>query len=68
MKAFFTHLLTDEAYTRSLLKRLRKGTAGATEQLAFYYAVGKPKEHVEVEAGASLIDLVTASLKPKENA
>lgn len=58
-KAFFAHLLTDEVYTKNLLKRLRDGTcAPAVETMAFYFVCGKPKERIEFGADKTLADLV----------
>ena len=41
-------LLSDEQYVDALVRRLRRGTAGAVEPLLYHYAYGKPKDTVEV--------------------
>jgi hypothetical protein len=47
-------LLNDQVYRENLLKRLREGSAPQIEVLLYYYAYGKPRERVEVDAPLTL--------------
>jgi hypothetical protein len=51
LRAFAREVLDTPGYRRSLTRRLLKGTlAPALEQMLFFYAYGKPKDHVRIEA------------------
>lgn len=66
IKAFATEVLESPAYVTSLWRRIKNDElAPAIEALLYYYSYGKPREHLEIDAGPSLISLVTASLQPK---
>ena len=45
-------LVTDPAYQKNLLTRLRQGKAGAIEATLWSYAYGRPKETVSVDGGS----------------
>lgn len=56
IRQFARHLLQDKAYRPSLRRRLINGPLGPLDIALWYYAYGKPKEHVEMaqsEEGAS---------------
>jgi len=58
VRKFSRKALTDSTYRKTLLKRLREGTIQpGTEALLYYYAYGKPRESVEVQAGPGLVKI-----------
>ena len=68
-KAACQAIVNDPTYQKNLLARLRAGTAApGVECMCWYFAHGKPTETLEVSGEVSLIELVAASLHPKENA
>ena len=65
-KAFWTGIVTDQAYVKKLQERFRNGTVPpAVETMAWYYAAGKPKERVELGADKTLADLVLEAVNGK---
>jgi hypothetical protein len=62
VKELSAQLLDDPEYRERLQKRLRSGdVAPAVECMLWYYRFGKPKERVEVDGSASLLDLLAAA-------
>lgn len=58
-KKICTRLVSDTGYQKKLRTRLIAGDlAPAVECMLWYYAVGKPKETLEVDAGATLVQLL----------
>jgi len=48
-------LVTDPAYQKSLLARMKKGTAGAIEVTVWQYAYGAPKKAIEVSSPEGVV-------------
>ena len=48
IRALARSLVEEEGYLESLRKRLRAGKAPHMEPILFYYAYGRPRDHVEV--------------------
>lgn len=42
-----TQIVTDEAYRKALVRRIKRGKAPHMETMLWHYAYGKPKETVE---------------------
>ena len=63
LKRFITDALTSEEYKRSFDSRLRRGELPPTiEQMLWFYALGKPKEVVQVEGnGMKIINVILPS-------
>lgn len=63
VKAFCNAILTDPRYVASIWRRIKADSlAGSVEQLFYYYAAGKPKETIGVEA-SSLAELLAAAVR-----
>jgi hypothetical protein len=62
VKAACAAIVEDTAYRRKLLARARAGTLPpAVECMLWHYRFGKPKERVELEGGAGLLELIAAA-------
>lgn len=57
-KALCNAIVDDPNYLKALKERMIEGKAGAMEPIAWYYAKGKPKERLELDAGATLAQLL----------
>jgi len=67
-KAACTALVDDPGYRRALAARLRSGKlAPAVETMLWYYAKGKPKDHVDVGGPQRMIISWMSNDEPSES-
>jgi hypothetical protein len=67
IKALCVRLLEDPVYQRQLRRDLRRREiAPQIEQMLYAYGYGKPKEHIEIEAGATLAQLLAGLTDAKD--
>lgn len=67
VKAACAAIVDDPTYRRTLAARARAGElAPAVECMLWYYRFGKPKERVDVDGGAGLLELLAAATARSE--
>ena len=63
IKEFARSILADPVYQTKLKQRLRDGDAPQLEVLMYHYAYGKPTETIKHSGGATLEEIITASME-----
>jgi hypothetical protein len=67
VKTFATEVLNSPVYVASVWRRIQNDELPpAVECLFYYYAAGKPRERVELNADTSLAELILASIRHRD--
>lgn len=68
IKKFARSIVEDKEYRANLKKRMIAGKEHpAIATLIFHYAYGKPKEHVEIDATGTILELIRQASRNHED-